>query len=366
MSPRRPWAWPLVPAYGAALAAKEALRAAGLGRERRLDWPVISVGSVSAGGAGKTPVVIALAKLLSGRGWFVDVLSRGYGREGNGVEQVEARAEGAARRFGDEPVEIARATQVPVWVGANRFAAGAAAEAAAGLPEAATGSQAEATGEDAAMYAHILDDGMQHRELARQFELAVVTREDLGDALLPAGNLREPLSALRRADAVAVREDELEEVSAGIHALCGPDVPLWTLRRVLRFPSPLGVFSAGLRPLAFCGLARPGNFAAMLASAGCGVVDTVVFRDHHRYDDSDMTLLVRTAKSMQASGLVTTEKDAVKLSTAMRTRLETEVGPLTVVQLQAGFVYESPVVRALEQKLRSGRSESERIEAGAR
>ena len=369
MSARRPWAWPLVPAYGAALAAKDALRAAGMKREKSLRWPVLSVGSVSAGGAGKTPVVIALAKLLSSRGWCVDVLSRGYCRRGKGVEQVEPEAGDAAHRFGDEPVEIARATRVPVWVGASRFAAGTAAESMARLSEGAYGlprGHAKEDEEGAPAYAHLLDDGMQHRELARQFELVLVTLEDLEDTLVPAGNLREPLSALRRADALAIREDELEVVGPRVRALCRPDVPLWTVRRTLRFPSPLGVFSAGLRPLAFCGLARPQGFASMLADAGCGVVDTVVFRDHHRYDDGDIALLVKMARGMQASGLVTTEKDAVKLSRGMRERLEAEVGPLTVVQLQASFVYESPVVRALENKLRAAREQGERVEARVR
>ena len=126
---RRHWAWPLVLLYVAGLAVKDGLRAAGVLPVRRLGWPVVSVGSLSAGGAGKTPVVIALAELLQGRGWSVDVLSRGYGREGSGVERVDLEAEDAAERFGDEPALIAQRAGVPVWVGAERFAAGAAAEA---------------------------------------------------------------------------------------------------------------------------------------------------------------------------------------------------------------------------------------------
>ena len=116
MSARRPWAWPLVPVYRAALAVKDALR----GQAKRLQWPVVSVGSLSAGGAGKTPVVIALALLLKERGWTVDVLSRGYGRAGSGVEMVAATVEkqilrsaqddnssSDAAQFGDEPVVMA-------------------------------------------------------------------------------------------------------------------------------------------------------------------------------------------------------------------------------------------------------------------
>ncbi|MGD0648729.1 MAG: tetraacyldisaccharide 4'-kinase, partial [Acidobacteriaceae bacterium] len=114
--------------YAAAIRLKDWLRRAGLARTRTLKWPVISVGSLSAGGAGKTPVVIALAKLLRDGGWTVDVLSRGYGREGWGMELVEPELAYAARRFGDEPVLIAERTGVPVWVGADRYVAGKRAE----------------------------------------------------------------------------------------------------------------------------------------------------------------------------------------------------------------------------------------------
>lgn len=372
MSVRRPWAWPLVPVYGGVLAARDAMRAAGLRRERRLRWPVISVGSVSAGGAGKTPVTIALARLLSDRGWTVDVLSRGYRRGGKGIEQVRPEMEDAAHRFGDEPVLIAEQTGVPVWVGANRHLVGRVAEASLTCPERrgilAQGSRAEAgePSEQAPVCAHILDDGLQHRGLARQFDLVLVTQQDLEDSLLPAGNLREPLSALRRANALAVREDELEEVTKRMRTIRGPDVPLWTVRRTLRFPAPLGVFGAGLRPLAFCALARPENFAAMLSKAGCGVVDTVIFPDHHRYEPQDVRLICKLAKGMQATGLVTTEKDAVKISPGMRAQLEAEVGPVMVVQLEASFVYESPVVRALEHKLRAASAEDQHVEERVR
>ena len=133
MKARRGWAWPLVPLYAAGLALKGGMRATGMLKTRMLQWPVVSVGSLSAGGAGKTPVVIALAELLRERGWDVDVLSRGYGRAGKGVERVDPEADGAARRFGDEPVMMARRLGVPVWVGAERFAAGTAAEASGAI-----------------------------------------------------------------------------------------------------------------------------------------------------------------------------------------------------------------------------------------
>ena len=113
-----------MPLYAAGLAVKDGLRAAGVLRARRLDWPVVSVGSLSAGGAGKTPVVIALAELLQRARVGSGCAFAGIWAEGSGVERVDPEADDAARRFGDEPVVIARRTGVPVWVGAERFAAG--------------------------------------------------------------------------------------------------------------------------------------------------------------------------------------------------------------------------------------------------
>ncbi len=334
MSARRPWAWPLVPVYRAGLRVKEALR----GEPKQLQWPVVSVGSLSAGGAGKTPVVIALALLLKERGWGVDVLSRGYGRRGRGVECVSGDD---AERYGDEPVMIARAAGVPVWVGAERFAAGKAAELQ---------TRRSPSTQRHAKEVHLLDDGFQHRQLARALDVVLVTAEELDDVLLPAGNLRDPLRALGRADVVVVREEELEAVQARVWAVMREGALMWVVRRRLRFPAPMKTLGAGLRPVAFCALARPEGFAAMLADAGCGVVETVAYRDHHRYTLGDVERLVALAGRLQASGFVTTEKDAVKLSMEMRAQLET-VGPVMVVALEAEFVDAEAVVQAIEAKI---------------
>jgi len=328
VSARRPWAWPLVPVYRAVLAAKDALR----DEPKRLQWPVVSVGSLSAGGAGKTPVVIALAQMLKARGWDVDVLSRGYGRSGSGVELVEGAD---TLRFGDEPVLISRRAEVPVWVGADRFVSGKRAE-----------SDAKVRG------VHLLDDGFQHRQLARAVDVVLVTSEDLNDALLPAGNLRESLQALRRADFIAVREEEMDYVAPRVKPLLREGTLIWTVRRKLRFPAPLFVFSAGLRPVAFCAIARPKDFAGMLKDAGCGIVDTIFLRDHHTYLMRDIERIVELAKELNATGFVTTEKDAVKLTAAMREKLESS-GPVMVVALDAEFVFPERVARELEERISS-------------
>jgi len=125
---------------------------------------------------------------------------------------------------------------------------------------------------------------------------------------------------------------------------------MWTVQRKLRFPAPLFVFGAGLKPVAFCALARPEGFASMLAEAGCGIVETVAFRDHHAYELADIDRVIEVAKGLKATGFVTTEKDAVKLTPAMRARLET-FGLLMVVALEAEFVEVEAVMRALEARI---------------
>jgi tetraacyldisaccharide 4'-kinase len=345
-----------VPLYAAGLAAKNALRAAGVLPTRKLQWPVISIGSLSAGGAGKTPVVIALAELLKARGWHVDVLTRGYGRDSSDerlkdfAAQVVPDLDDAASRFGDEPTLIARRTGVPVWVGANRFFAGQAAENFATEETWDFVSETIVDIKPAAPVRglHLLDDGFQHRQLARTLDIVLVTEQDLHDALLPAGDLREPLSSLRRADIVVLREPERARIEARVRALIRPDGLLWTVRRELRLPNET---NPGPRPLAFCAIARPDGFWAMLAQAGCQFVDTVALPDHHRYGMVDMDRMVAIATERHATGFLTTEKDAVKLSSPMLERLQS-VGPVCVVSLDAKFSDESEVIRELEARCR--------------
>jgi tetraacyldisaccharide 4'-kinase len=242
-----------------------------------------------------------------------------------------------AERFGDEPVVMARRLRVPVWVGGDRYAAGRMSEQSGAATDVVRG-------------VHLLDDGMQHRGLARAAEVVVVTAEDLEDVLLPAGNLREGLGALRRADVLVVRAEEMEVVEPRLKGSMREGALVWTVRRRLRFPGPLFVFGAGLRPVAFCAIARPEGFAGMLLGAGCGVVETVFFEDHHAYAMEDIERVVEVAMGLKATGLVTTEKDAVKLSGAMMEVLEL-VGPVMVVGLEAEMVFPERVGRELEARL---------------
>ena len=353
MRARRWWGWPLAPIYAAALAARDGLRRVGVRRVRRLMWPVISVGSLSAGGAGKTPVVIALAALLREHGWQVDVLSRGYGREGNGVERVDLAAEDAAARYGDEPTLIARKTGVPVWVSTNRFLAGQSAEdfATEETWDFVSETVVEIKAAAAVRGVHLLDDGFQRRGLARAVDVVLVTEEDLEEALLPAGNRRERLAALRRADVVVLRDTERACVEQRVRGLMRQSAAVWSVRREMRFSDCEGVGSAVARSLAFCAIARPEGFWAMLEEAGCDLAGKVAFCDHHAYGVADMERLVAMARKCRATGFVTTEKDAVKLTAALMERLRL-VGSVRVAGLEARFVDEADVLREMEARCR--------------
>jgi tetraacyldisaccharide 4'-kinase len=285
---RRPLLAPLTPLYRLALAQRERRLANGSEPIRRLRLPVISIGNLSTGGAGKTPMAIALAKALVQRGLHVDVLSRGYGRNSKAAARV--RPDGAADEFGDEPLLIARQAGVPVYVAAQRYDAGAFAES-----EIAAGTRA----------VHILDDGFQHRQLHRDVDILLLSARDLRDHLLPAGNLREALRAIARADVIAIPAAE-PDAESQIRAR-GWSGPLWRLHRHMDVPP------ADAPVLAFCGIARPEQFFTGLREAGADVAATEAFRDHHRYTQADLNLLAAKASRHGASALLTTEKDEIRL-----------------------------------------------------
>ncbi len=334
MSIRRPLLLPLAPVYGAGLAAKRLLRRLGCLKQRRLANPVLSVGSVSAGGAGKTPVVMMLAGMLRRRGYAVTILTRGFGRAPKTVERVEPY--GDAAWFGDEPVLMAQRSGAPVFVGADRYSAGLLAEQSVSGNEIST-----------KIGVHLLDDGFQHRKLARDVDIVLLTIEDVEDALLPAGNLREPLSALGEADVIVVREEEMERLASLIGGLSPQEDPIavWVIRRQLSLNGD-GERLLSARPLAFCGIARPKDFTRMLLAEGCRPVETIAFPDHHGYVDADIVRLLREARQRGADGFVTTEKDAVKLTPVMRERLEA-VGPLVVARLGVELVDEESALLQL-------------------
>jgi tetraacyldisaccharide 4'-kinase len=167
--------------------ARNALYDRALVPARKLKGPVVSVGNLTVGGSGKTPFVILLGELLKARGIEFDVLSRGYGRKFKGIALVDPS--GSPEQFGDEPLLIARRLEVPIIVGADRYQAGKFSE------------------DKFEPRLHILDDGFQHRALAREFDIVLINPEDAHDSLLPRGRLREPLSSLKRADVASATWD---------------------------------------------------------------------------------------------------------------------------------------------------------------
>ena len=298
---KRPWLAPLVPLYAAGAALRARRFASGKASIRRLQWPVISVGNLSTGGAGKTPLTIALTRLLSDQGIHVDVLSRGYGRASNQPLRVDPQ--GTAEMFGDEPLLIARATGAPVYVAPERYQAGLLAEADVGRQQGAS------PGQDGR--AHVLDDGFQHRQLHRDLDIVLLNRDDLQDTLLPAGNLREPISAAKRASIIAIPADDAS--IEGALRERGMQAPLWRIRRTMDVPPTSGpVF-------AFCGIARPEQFFAGLEKAGLRIAGHQAFADHHRFTAHGIEGLIASARKAKAAVLLTTEKDAVRLGQLLST-----------------------------------------------
>lgn len=288
---------PLSPIYGLAVAARNKLYDRGVLPARGVRGPVVSVGNLSLGGSGKTPFVILLGELLKVRGVQFDVLSRGYGRHTRGVFEVDPG--GASAQFGDEPLLIARRLEVPVVLGEDRYEAGQFAEQKFG-PQ-----------------LHLLDDGFQHRALARDFDVVLVTADDARDSLLPAGRLREPLTSLKRADAVVLTAGAAPE-NFPLHGKL-----VWRARRGIL---PRNIPS---RPVAFCGIARPQNFILQLRKAGVEPVAEAVYRDHHAYVENDIRDLLALKANSEADGFVTTEKDAINLGGFF-----SALGPISVVPVK--------------------------------
>ena len=306
----------LVPLYAAAVRAKNAAYERGWAKPQKLQWPVVSIGNLSVGGAGKTPLVIRLAQLLAAQNIAADVLSRGYGkRDTSLVERVNP--EGDAARYGDEPLLIARAAQVPVYVGASRYQAGLLAE-----------RQAQATG------IHLLDDGFQHRKLARDLDIVVLHASDLGEMLLPAGRLREPLSALRRASAIVLRAED-RSLEPDLRKR-GVQAPVWIQHRRLIAEN---VTSA----VAFCGIARPQEFFSALRSQGIDLVAAIALHDHQHYTSAELDRLAAALRQHGAQCFLTTEKDAARLTPEQRARLE-QTAPLRVARLQVSLEDESAIL----------------------
>ncbi len=255
-------------------------------RPWRAPVPVVCVGNLVAGGAGKTPTAIAIAHKLDRMGRSAHILTRGYGGRMHGPVRVETGLN-SVRDVGDEALLLA--ARAPTWVSRDR-PAGARAAAAAGAQ------------------IIVMDDGFQNPALAKDLSLIVIDGGyGLGNGrVMPAGPLRESLdSGLARADAVVlIGEDE-----TGLVAEIGPRRPVLRARLV---PTEEAAALAGKPVLAFAGIGRPEKFFRTLAELGCQIVDAVPYPDHHVYRPDEIMRLVEMASEAGAEP-VTTEKDFVRL-----------------------------------------------------
>lgn len=301
-SPALSWlARPLSLAYGAG-ASWRRRRAARPGYRHFLRRPVISVGNLTVGGAGKTPVVESIARWLVERGEYPAVLSRGYARQRPSDHAVVVRdaagIRGGLAESGDEPLMLAQSLPgAAVVVAADRFVAGTAAE------------QLGCT-------IHVLDDGFQHVQLYRDLDLLLVSEADLiSERVLPAGRLREPASAASCADAWLTDGAALNVVTplarrAGVPRVFSVRTELGVAEVVGTGPIPN---PPPARVLLVTGIARPGRVAADTRAAGWTVADHMVFPDHHPFTPRDVQTIGTRVVEVHATAVLTTEKDAVRL-----------------------------------------------------
>lgn len=325
-------------AYGLGARLDAAAYQTGLREAGRLPAPVIGVGGITAGGAGKTPLTMAVVQALGRLGLPAAVISRGYGRRGREPVTWVSLGEGplvGAAEAGDEPVMMARRLAVPVAVGPDRRSVGLAVLARLG-PRVLVG-----------------DDLFQHRRLARDLDIVALdaARPLDGGALLPRGSLREPVSALGRAHAVVFTRTadfaQVERARKDLRAWLGRKPVLACRHRLRGLAGEDGAITAARdcdhrRVLAFCGLARPRAFRESLESLGLVVLELAAFADHHAFAMEEMHALWRRARELGADALVTSEKDRQRLPGVLPTG-----PPLFTARLELEFLPEYGSLEAL-------------------
>jgi tetraacyldisaccharide 4'-kinase len=284
-------------------------------REKRLEATVISIGNLTFGGTGKTPMVEYIARYLKSEDHSVAILTRGYARESSGMKVLngpgsEAGArEKSYREVGDEPAMLARALpEIPIIVDRDRHKAGAWASDRLGCD------------------VLVLDDGYQHLALARDLNILLIDATDTfgGFEMAPFGRLREPLYGIKRADVVIVtradRAFDQGQTEAIIKLHCGAKMPVMYFSSLISELKHLATGESydvkefnGWKVAVACGIANPEALADDLLQVGISIVSESFFPDHHPFDQADVDAITRAAREAGAEAIVTTEKDAVRL-----------------------------------------------------
>ncbi|MGA9997566.1 MAG: tetraacyldisaccharide 4'-kinase, partial [Pyrinomonadaceae bacterium] len=325
---------PLGALYGAITRARLKLYQKGALPVEETGVPVISVGNITTGGTGKTPLVEWIARVVAREGLLrVCILTRGYGRTNPNERVIVSDGKeilSNAREGGDEPFLLAEKLRGLAAVVSDADRVAAARWALKNL-----GSEV-----------FILDDGFQHLRIKRNLDLVTIdaTNPFGGGRLLPLGRLREPLKGLKRADCIIItRADQITEIDAlklEVDRLSGSGLPIILSRTRVRGLRPLSpsmldeeiAIDSFLQPVAaFCAIGNPQAFFSQLSGAGRNLVYTKAFADHHKYSQADIAELINRAGERGAQALLTTEKDAVKLG-SLRFNL-----PCYVVEIELKF-----------------------------
>jgi len=310
------WGRPLSPLYSFVMANRSTLYQKGLFKQHKLEVPVISVGNLVLGGTGKTPLVHYIAKFLRHHKKKPAILSRGYKGTASGKINIVSNGSDIlldAAHAGDEPRLLAeKLPEIPVITGKKRSVTGRFAIDTFGVDSL------------------ILDDGFQHMSLKRDLDLILFSAQKcLGNGrVLPGGNLREPLSALKRADAFVISgietplDDSLEKFLEFLHNLF-PDTPVFkgfyraeeTIYRTYSGANDtMSLLEARNIPVyGFCGIAQPDSFQNILRKADMNLVGLKSFADHHVYSSDDIKSICNKGLTAGAKALITTEKDMVKI-----------------------------------------------------
>ena len=295
--------------YGKIISIRNWLYDRGIFEVYDLRARTISVGNLTTGGTGKTPLVIYIAKLLAERGETVCILTRGYGRSDSKTRVLVSDLTGLQAipdAAGDEPFEIASKLlgKAIVVADADRVAAAEWARRKFGVT------------------AFVLDDGFQHRKAKRDVDIVCTdaTNPFGGDGLLPAGHLRESINGLKRADAIVVTRanlvDDISNLRSEISDLVG-STPIFECRTEITDISAIGStnkFDSSDKVFAFSGLGNPDAFVSQLKANQFNVAGNKNFADHHNYTQIDIDSLEKQAKVFAAEAFLTTAKDAVKLA----------------------------------------------------